>query len=147
MRDDGAVATTQGTTGIQPQLYASDGRAAVDFYVNAFGAMQLHRVNGTDAHPPVVAQLAVGDACFWVSDESHERDRFSPTSAGRSTARFILISDNPAAFAVRAVQHGATLLHELSQGHGWEIVALRDPFGYEWEVGRPVVPWPPHSTA
>lgn len=132
-----------GNNGDPTAALRRDGRAAVDFHISAFGAVQLHRMNGTDAHPPVVAQLAVGDACFWVSDEIHERDRLSPASAGHCTARFILISDDPAAFADRAVQHGATLLHDLSQGHGWQIVAVRDPFGYEWEIGRPVVPWPP----
>jgi PhnB protein len=136
-------ATMPGAAGIQPQLYAADGRAAVDFYIRAFGAVQLHRVNGTDEHPPVVAQLAIGEHSFWVSDEMAELDRFSPVTAGHSTVKFILIDDDPAALARRAVDAGATLLHEVSEGHGWEIAAVRDPYGYQWEIGRPIVPWPP----
>jgi PhnB protein len=63
---------------IQPELYVRRGRAAVEFYKAAFGAAELHRVSGTDAHEAVVSQLAVGTASFWVHDESPETGNLVP---------------------------------------------------------------------
>ena len=57
------------------------GREAVEFYKAAFGAIEVHRVGGTDEHEPVVAQLTVGDASFWVADESPDGDQ--PRDPGR----------------------------------------------------------------
>ncbi len=58
------------------------GREAIAFYQAAFAAVELYRVGGTDEHETVVAQLAVGDASFWVADESPENGNFSPESLG-----------------------------------------------------------------
>ena len=45
---------------VAPQLSVRRGREAVEFYKAAFGAVERHRVGGTDEHPEVVAELAVG---------------------------------------------------------------------------------------
>lgn len=57
-------------TRILPQLSVRRGRAAVEFYQAAFGAVEDYRVGGTDDDEDVVAQLSVGNASFWVSDDS-----------------------------------------------------------------------------
>ena len=51
---------------IAPELFVRRGRAAVEFYAAAFGAVVDHLVGDDDA---IVAQLSVGDATFWVHDE------------------------------------------------------------------------------
>jgi catechol 2,3-dioxygenase-like lactoylglutathione lyase family enzyme len=73
-------------TSIQPELWVDDGQAAVDFYVQAFGARVLHQVGEDD---DVVAQLAVDRAVFWVVTAGGS-DRWVPRSAGGATARFLL---------------------------------------------------------
>jgi uncharacterized glyoxalase superfamily protein PhnB len=55
---------------VQVQLSVRDGRAAVAFYTSVFGAVEAFRFGGTDDHPEVVAQLRLGNAAFWVEDES-----------------------------------------------------------------------------
>ena len=72
---------------VAPQLSVRHGRAAVEFYKAAFGARELHRVGGVDGHEEVVAQLAIGDATFWVADESSAHSNFSPESLGGGTVR------------------------------------------------------------
>ena len=67
---------------IQAQLSVRDGRAAVDFYKAAFGAVEVYRFGGTDDLEEVVSQLAVGNSLFWVEDESPTHGNFSPESAG-----------------------------------------------------------------
>ena len=60
-------------TSIQPELWVDRAAAAVAFYQAAFGAIVLHRVGGGE---DIVAQLAIGDAAFWVA-------RAGPTRAAR----------------------------------------------------------------
>lgn len=125
------------------QLAVRRGRAAVDFYVTAFGAVEVYRVGGTDDHQEVVSQLTIGDASFWVADEAPAHGSFSPEALGGATAKLLLVVDDPAAALARAVAAGATLLSAAQDEHGWLIGRVEDPFGHRWEIGRPLVPWPP----
>jgi PhnB protein len=125
---------------IQAQLSVRRGRAAVDFYKAAFGAVEDHRVGGTDEHEEVVAQLSVGDAAFWVEDESPAYGNFSPESAGGATTRMLLIVDDPAAALARAVAAGATEVHPVQEQYGWRLGRVVDPFGHHWEIGTPLIP-------
>jgi PhnB protein len=128
---------------ILPELSVKRGRAAIAFYEAAFGAVEEYRVGGTDAHEPVVAQLSVQGASFWVSDEAPEHGTFSPESLGGGTVRMLLIVEDPAAVIERAVAAGATEIHPVGEEHGWRLGRIQDPFGHHWEIGKPLVPWPP----
>ena len=120
---------------IQPELSVRRGREAIEFYAAAFGAVEDYRVGGTDEHEPVVAQLSVGGASFWVSDESPAHGNFSPESAGGATTRMLLIVEDPEAVVERAVAAGATVLHPVGEEHGWRLGRIVDPFGHHWEIG------------
>jgi PhnB protein len=130
---------------LAPQLAVRRGRAAVDFYVAAFGAVEVYRVGGTDEHESVVSQLAIGSASFWVSDESPEHGSHSPESVGGATTRLLLVVEDPDAAVARAVAAGATEMAPVGEGHGWRLGRIADPFGHHWEIGRPLVPWPPQG--
>ena len=132
-----------GTASVQPQLYAADGRAAVAFYVKAFGATVLHQVGGTADDPSIVAQLAVGDGAFWVTSESAPMGRLSPLTAGSSSCRLLLVVDDPQAVIDSAVAGGAALIATVEEGHGWVLGRVTDPAGFEWEIGHPTGDWPP----
>jgi PhnB protein len=132
-----------GTASVQPQLYAADGRAAVRFYVEAFGATVLHLVGGTDDDPAIVAQLAVGEGAFWVTTEHASMGRLSPLTAGSSSCRLLLVVEDPQAVLDRATGAGASLLAPLEEDHGWAMGRITDPAGFEWEIGRPTGDWPP----
>jgi PhnB protein len=125
---------------IQPQLWVDRASAAVEFYAAAFGATVLHRVGEGD---DIVAQLAVGDAAFWIAAASPEMGRLSPHSAGGSTGRTLLVVDDPDAVLRRAVDVGAQEIAAVSDEHGWRLGRIADPFGHEWEIGRPLSDWPP----
>jgi PhnB protein len=127
-------------TGIQPELWVERAAAAVAFYEGAFGARVLHRVGDGDE---IVAQLAVGDAAFWVSSGGADGPRFSPEAIGGATGRTLLVTDDPDSVFARAVEAGATVASAMADEHGWRLGRIIDPFGHEWEVGRPLGPWPP----
>jgi PhnB protein len=128
---------------VQAQLSVRNGRAAVDFYKAAFGAVEVFRFGGTDDLPEVVAQLAVGSSLFWVEDESPEHGNFSPQTVGGATARMLLIVDDPPSVLERAVAAGASQISPVGEEHDWQLGRVDDPFGHRWEIGRPLSPWPP----
>ena len=131
------------TYSIAPMLSVRGGARAVEFYKAAFGARELHRVGGVDGHEEVVAQLAIGDATFWVADESPRHGNFSPETLGGGSVRMLLMVDDPDAAMERAVAAGATVVYAVEQAHGWRLGRIADPYGHHWEVGKPVIPWPP----
>ena len=127
-------------TSTQPELWVERPADAVAFYEAAFGATVLHRVGDAD---DIVAQLAVGDAAFWVAGTSASMKRLSPRAIGGATSRTLLVVDDPDAVVRRAVAAGATETSAVSNEHGWRLGRIIDPFGHEWEIGTPVAAWPP----
>ena len=117
-------------TTIAPWLSVQHGARAVDFYRAAFGATEVHRVENESGQ--IVAQLAIGEAEFWVSDEPAT----SPETLGGASARMILSVEDPDAVFARAVEAGATVVADMYEGHGWRIGRVTDPFGHDWEIAR-----------
>jgi PhnB protein len=121
---------------IAPWLSVRNSAQAVEFYKLAFGASEVFRLDGDDKG--VVARLSIEGAEFWLSDESPEHGNFSPESLGGGTVRMILtVADPDAAFA-KAVRAGATQVSPVSEGHGWRVGRVVDPYGHHWEIGREV---------
>ncbi len=81
------------------------------------------------------AALSVGNAAFWVADESPALGNFSPESLGGGSVRMLLVVDDPEA----AVRPGG-------KEHGWRPGRVEDPFGHHWEIGRPLIPWLPNAS-
>lgn len=129
--------------GVVPQLSVRRGREAVEFYKRAFGAVEVYRVGGTDDHPDVVAQLVIGDAPFWVSDEAPSSANYSPESVGGGTVRMLLVVDDPFSYVERATAAGATKVYPVAEEHGWLLGRIEDPYGHQWEIGTPLIAWPP----
>ena len=127
-------------TSIQPELWVEHTGQAVAFYAEAFGARVLHQVGEGD---DIVAQLAVGEAAFWVAAAAPDMGRLSPRAAGGATSRTLLVADDPDAAARRAVGAGVTEKSPVRDEHGWRLGRVVDPFGHEWEIGRPIGYWPP----
>jgi PhnB protein len=130
---------------VMAQLSVRGGRAAVEFYKAAFGAVEDYRVGGDDRNEAVVSQLSVGGGTFWVADESPENANFSPEAVGGSTTRMLLVADDPDEAIARAVAAGARLVRPAADEHGWRLGRIEDPFGHHWEIGRPRSTWPPRS--
>jgi len=127
-------------TSIQPELWVDGAAAAVEFYANAFGASVLHSVGEGD---DIVVQLTFDDAVFWVASADPDSGRFSPLAISGATSRMLLVTDDPDAFHRRATDAGAVEISPVGDEHGWRVGRIRDPFGHEWEIGKPIVTWPP----
>jgi PhnB protein len=112
------------------------GSSAVDFYKEAFGARELFRIDAPDG--AVVAQLGVGDADFWVADESPEHQNFSPETIGGGTVRMVMVVEDPDGAFDRAVKAGARVVNPVANEYGWRLGRVVDPFGHHWEIGKPL---------
>jgi PhnB protein len=121
---------------IAPWLSLRDGRRAVEFYKNAFGAIEVFRIDGDDES--VVARMSIDGAEFWLSDESPEHQNFSPQTLGGGSVRMVPTVPDPDDVFERALKAGATQVHAVCEEHGWRSGRLTDPFGHHWEIGRPV---------
>jgi PhnB protein len=125
---------------IQTELWVSNPRSAIAFYEAAFDAATMHVVGEGD---DLVAQLRVGESEFWVAPASTAWKRLDPQVVDGRTNRTLLVVSDPDAVFAQAVAAGATESSPVANEHGWRVGRVVDPFGHEWEIGKPVIPWPP----
>src|SRR5713101_2673660 len=131
---DRAPSSNAFKTNITAMLSVRKGARAIDFYKAAFGAIELYRVD--DDAGSVVAELSVSGVEFWVADESPAHLNFSPETLGGCSVRMLLIVEDPDAVCKQAIAAGATQVSPVSDGHGWRLGRIVDPFGHHWEVGK-----------
>jgi uncharacterized glyoxalase superfamily protein PhnB len=128
------------TTQISPMLAVRDGRAAIAFYQQAFGATLLWELEGA------VAGLSIDGAEFFLAEESPEYGTRSADSAGFTTVRIELFVDDPVgvhgkARAAGAINHSPVEEHNHSTTGPSPIKrmlqgAVVDPFGHMWLIGK-----------
>jgi len=122
---------------LAPNLSVRNGAEAVEFYKAAFGARELFKIADPDG--AVVAHLAVGQADFWVADESPEHLNFSPETLGGGTVRMVMVVEDPDAVFAHAVSQGAIVVSPVTdESYGWRLGRIVDPFGHHWEIGKPL---------
>ena len=140
-----ATSTTQTTrtetpiaTAVIPYLTASDAVAALEWYAEAFGAVEQFRVVGDDGRLGH-AEFQIGAATFYLSDEHPEMGVVSPTTLGGTPfALHLTVADVDGMFA-RAVAAGATAQREPEdQAHGARHGTLVDPYGHRWMLSQPI---------
>jgi PhnB protein len=120
--------------GLHPHLFVRDAVAAVRFYVEAFGAVELFR-NALPDGQVLFIELAVGPSRLLVAEEVPTMGALSPQSVGSSPVLLLLEVDDVDAVAKRAVQLGAVVempVDEMFWGERYGIV--RDPFGHRWAI-------------
>jgi PhnB protein len=125
------------TTSLAPWLSVRGGVQAVEFYKAAFGAVEVYHLDGPEGG--VVSRLSIAGGEFWLSDESPEHGNFSPETLGGATSRMILTVADPDAVFGRALAAGAAEVSPVTDDYGWRIGRIRDPFGHDWEIGRPLI--------
>lgn len=120
-------------TVISPWIEVENASTALDFYARAFDATVQQRLDDGDTSRVVVAQLAIDEATFWVQEEPG-----TPRPDGGGPIRMILTVENPDALFAQAAAAGATEVFPVTEEHGWRTGRVADPFGYHWELSKPV---------
>jgi uncharacterized glyoxalase superfamily protein PhnB len=119
---------------LTPYLATSDPAAAIDWYVEVFGAELLGdpivMPDGRIGH----AELRIGDAVMMLAGEFPEEGHRSPLDLGGSTVGLqVYVPDSDATYAL-AVERGATALRPIAENYGARGGTIRDPFGHRWFV-------------
>ena len=120
-------------TSIAPWLSVSRAAEAINYYQAAFGAVERYRLED-DEGLVAVAQLAIGDADFWLQEDADS----SPQPQERRSVHMILTVADPDTMFKQAIVAGATEVFAVSEDHGWRIGRIADPFGHHWEIGKPL---------
>jgi PhnB protein len=126
---------------VSPHLVVGDGAAAIDFYVKAFGAVELGRVPGPDGRL-MHAALQINGSTVLLNDdfpEYNDGKSSTPVALGGTPVTIHLrVTDVDSKFQ-QAIDAGATVLTPLEdQFWGDRYGVLRDPFGHHWSLGQPV---------
>jgi uncharacterized glyoxalase superfamily protein PhnB len=141
-----ATTTPTGATALQrtvtPYLAAADARAAVEFYVDAFGAARrgapIVMPDGRIGH----VEVAVGDSVLMLADEYPELGLLAPVTRGGPSQSLRIEVADPDAVVQRAVAAGGVLERPVADSpHGRGGVVL-DPSGHRWMVSREAVSAP-----
>ena len=121
---------------ILPTLTVNDAPAALDFYKQAFSAIEVMR-NLSDGH--TVGIISIEDVQIVVADESPEHGNLGPDKQTSVSVRIGLMVADPDAIAERAIAAGITVVYPVEdQDYGYRLGHFIDPFGHHWEIGRPL---------
>jgi PhnB protein len=127
----------EGKPALTPNLVVADGRAALAFYTEVFGAELL----GVFEHEGLVmhSELRIGGSAFTVCDAMPDYGLAAADPAADVHTSFMLYVDDVDDVFARAVQRGARPLEEPSlQFHGARAGSIRDPFGHRWSINTHV---------
>jgi PhnB protein len=119
---------------LTPYMTVSDAARAIEFYKQAFGAVERGVMKGPDGKI-MHAELKIGDSIVMLADEFPEFGSLSPkTSGGAGMGLHIYVDGVDAAFD-RAVKAGATVeMPVMDMFWGDRYGKLQDPFGHKWSI-------------
>jgi PhnB protein len=121
---------------LAPMLYLKDLTAAMDFYKNAFDALEQWHLNNPDGSIHV-AEMTIGGALFRMHEEVNKDSNFSPGTVRGTTVVLGLLVPDPDAVAAKAEAAGGTVLKPVRDyEYGYRQGTVKDPFGHHWLIER-----------
>jgi PhnB protein len=120
-------------TTIRPFLTVNHAEKAVNFYISAFGAIELKRFEMPGQK--ISSVIEIEKATFYVGDEEPDNGNLSPDITLTSPVRIILQTNKADGLFEKAIQLGATAICPMTTEDDWRIGKLKDPFGHIWEIG------------
>ena len=128
----------EGYHAVTPYLIVKGAARALEFYVNAFQARELFRMDQPDGRIGH-AELQLGDSRVMLADEFDEVGARSPDTVGGSPVGIMLYVEDVDATVARAVAAGARITRPVAnQFYGDRTGTLTDPFGHVWYVATHV---------
>jgi PhnB protein len=126
---------------LSPHLTVDNAATAIDFYVNAFDAVEVVRVPRPDGKL-VHASVRINGFLVMLNDDFPEMSggkSMTPKALGGKPVTIHLTVTDVDAMFQRALDAGATEIVPLEEqfwGDRYGMVA--DPFGHHWSLGQPV---------
>ena len=138
MSATGVKPIPEGYRSITPYLIIKGAGRAIDFYKQAFGALEIMRFpgpNNTIGH----AELRIGDSVIMLADEMPGGPYRSPEAFGGSPVSLMIYTENVDDVFSRALSLGARQTRAVeNQFYGDRSGNLIDPFGHVWTISTHV---------
>ena len=140
-----ATATNEGQTmtdkewTFSPYLRVDNAAAAIDWYVDIFGAKEKERHTMPDGKI-VHAELDIHGNLLCLADTERPNQFVRPKSYNEVPITLYAIVPDTDALFKRAIEKGARADREpTDQSYGFRSAGFIDPFGHVWYVMTPVV--------
>ncbi|WP_415830304.1 VOC family protein [Bordetella flabilis] len=119
---------------LTPHLTCANALAAIDFYVQAFGAREEGRMMDPEGKKLMHAMLRIGDSPLMMADEFPGCGMGAGGSEGKAVVLHLYVNDVDAAME-RALAAGAKLVMPATDMFwGDRYGQLDDPFGHRWSL-------------
>jgi PhnB protein len=118
---------------VTPYLIIKGAAAAIDYYKQAFGAVELFRMDhqGKIGH----AEIKIGDSPIMLADENPDMGYVGPGALGGTPVSLMIYVPDVDTTYKTAITSGGTELKALQDWfYGDRSGTLRDPFGHIWTV-------------
>jgi PhnB protein len=131
-----AKCVPEGFHTVTPYMTVRNAARAIEFYKQAFGAVEKGGVMKSPDGKVAHAELQIGDSILMLGDEFPQMGALSPQSTGGAgMGLHIYVEDVDSAFD-RAVKAGATVEMPVADMFwGDRYGKLADPFGHKWSIG------------
>jgi uncharacterized glyoxalase superfamily protein PhnB len=120
---------------VTPHLTVRDAAKMIEFYKQAFGAVEKRRAHGPDGKSIIHAEIRIADSIVFLNDEFPEMGGFSPlASQGTPVTLHLYVEDADKQFQ-QALSAGAQVVMPLAdQFWGDRYGIVKDPSGHQWSI-------------
>jgi PhnB protein len=119
---------------ITPHLVCAGAAEAIEFYKQAFGAVEVGRIPGPDGKL-MHAMIRIGDSPVMLVDEFPQWNSFGPKALKGTPVTIHLYVEDVDAVVGEAIEAGAQVVmpvEDMFWGDRYGVV--EDPFGHRWSV-------------
>ena len=119
---------------ITPGLTVKGAAKAIEFYKQAFGAVEKGRMPGVDGLL-MHAEIMIGNSYIFLGDEMPGMGNQSPQKLGATTVALHIYTEDADAMFKQAIAAGATERMPIAdQFWGDRYGQVTDPFGHVWGI-------------
>ena len=119
---------------LTPYIIVDGGARAIEFYVRAFAAREVMRLDGPNGRIGH-AELMIAESKIMLADQFPDFGAHAPGHHGGSPVSLHLYVADADATIARAVSAGAIIVRAVEdQFYGDRLGTIKDPFGHIWHV-------------
>ena len=128
----------ENSTFFAPMLYIRKVAPAIEFYKNAFDAVELSRWRNDDGSVHV-AEMSIDGTLFHMQEEVTRINELSPETLKGTCVAIGLFVSHPHAVKAKAVAAGGTELDPVRDyDYEYRQGCVADPFGHHWLLEKKI---------